>query len=141
MEEAEVQVMSASDTAFLTTKREYIIEDFYKIVNALKECIERQVGKIYCIVNHDEYIEPPTPLQYEMGINSMIPRYINIAGSGPAWENLLIADSELKNKKEWHKIYYLYCVDRNSKPDFWGEEEFHPFKDRNGKKHDLIALK
>lgn len=136
----DIQVVVFSDAALLTTKTEYSIEDFYKIVRSFKFYIEQRVGDTYCIVNRDKNIGSLTPKRQIQVGNDNIPKFIFIGGSGAAWINLWLADSALKNRKDWHEYYSLYCVDEQSKPSLLSEKDSYPFNGYDSKERLLIAL-
>lgn len=139
MTAAGIQVVVFSDAALLTTKTEYSIIDFYKIVSDFKSYIEQRVGKACCIVNRDNSIEPSTQDRQQLTGSDNIPRFLFIGGSGAAWINLWLAEKAVRKKKDWHDRYSFYCVNEKSRPS-QHEKDRCVFKGFDNKEHVLIAL-
>lgn len=141
-QQADVQVITFSDSALLIAKEEYRIEDFYKIVRSLKTHIERRIEEgTYCIIIRDEAIEShKLALGGYSGELNQVADYIHISVSGTIWVNLWTADEKIKEQKEWHDKYDLYCVDEKSKLKVLAEKEHCSFKGRDGKSHELLVL-
>lgn len=138
----DVYVVTFSDTALMYTEPELVIEDYYKLVCGLQEALAHAVEHTYAIICRDEEVSPIFERVFggqSLGSRNR-PLYTQVAGSGPVWINLHLAERVLRNKSEWHDKYTLYCVDERSKPN-WArvkaESEFRAF---NGETLKLMAI-
>lgn len=113
-----VSVVTFSDSALVFTRPEFELHVFYKIVGSLKQALERNVGKVYCVVSRGEEVEHPAlPALGMMNIDSdMKPAYFNVAGSGAAWVNMHLADRAIGKRTDWHNRFTLYAVGADSIP-------------------------
>jgi hypothetical protein len=126
-----VSVVTFSDSALLSTRPEFEIDVFYGYAISLKRKLEQSIRQVlcdtldpeekivYCIVNRDKEIyHPETSLTGEAVRDGAVkPAYLNIAGSGGAFANLLLADKAIKRMKHtWHNRFSLYCVGENAIP-------------------------
>lgn len=113
-----VYVSTFSDSALMYTEPEVCIDEYYELVEGLKEALNRVVS-VYAIVSRGEEIGEPDDVVLKSVASepSGRPHYIQIAGSGAAWTHLHRADQIVKQAKEWHGTFSLYCVGDRSRPE------------------------
>ena len=138
-----VSVVTFSDSALLTTQPEFEIDVFYGYAISLKHELEQSLRQVlcdtlehdekivYCIVNRDKEIYHPDTSSYSEAVRDVAtkPAYLNIAGSGAAFANLLLADKAVKRMKHtWHNRFSLYCVGENAVPQSHSVQDQTMFK-------------
>jgi len=114
-------VRTYSDSALLYTGTEVELRDFYRLVLSLKKRIDSAAGDSYVIINRDDEVAAPRfpALGGILMGSDHNPRYVNLAGSGPAFVNLFGADEALKQalrKKQIDSGYRIYSVGDQSVP-------------------------
>jgi len=114
----EIFCASFTDSLVMHTSNDHGPDNFYQIVQSLKDTIEQSVGPCYVVISYaNEISQPAMPaLGGSLTTSNGIPRYYKLAGSGESWANMMYADHAVTKKKEWHGKYSVYCVGDQALP-------------------------
>jgi hypothetical protein len=142
VEQARVRVAAFSDSLLVSTDREYVIQDFFKILRSLMSTVERAAGNCYAVVGSGHHIDPePLPAlgAVLMGDN-FVPHFVQIAGTGPAFADLFNAEAAIRKRKDWHAAgHKLYALD-DAVPQGVDALDHTPFTDLMGNQRLVFVL-
>lgn len=108
-----------SDSALIDVLPEIEPRDFYlKILRSLRQHLDRQQIRFYCIVSRGDYL--PQPTSPSLGSLNLGSEHTGrtlwnpAAGCGDAWRNIFDADKMIHKHKNWHSKYSLYAIGAES---------------------------
>lgn len=110
------RLVTYSDSAFFKHDPQLSLTEFFRLVDDLKQKIEKRAGHCYVVVAHGAEIEHEPPNIYVKSAGEQEWRYTNVFGSGDVVVNLWEAEKVVRRTKDWHDKYSTFYVGHVAPP-------------------------